>query len=415
MNLVSRHRSIRMAFIAAALARLACMPDEAIAQPKQTPADMLANVSVHAPDGFYDPPANIPNEPGKLLRSEPLKDVALPDGLRGWRLLYTTTVDDKTAATAVATVLAPLGSAKKQRPVILWEHGTTGLLQRCMPSLSSAPTRGIPAMNQIVEAGWIVIATDYSFAEKNGPHPYIIGEGEARAALDSVRAARQMPEFKLDRRTIVWGHSQGGHAALWTGIIARRYAPDVRIAGVAAIAPVADMAHLLSLNPDLDKRLGSYIALAYSRFYPDIKFEQAIRPEALATAHEIARLCGVLPPDDPKRIAALTASFDGAVLATSSNPALAARLAQNAANQPMSMPVLIMQGMKDGVVPPAATDAYVNARCSAGQRFDYWTFAALDHNTIVQPGTKIADPLISWTKERIAGKPQARGCARKFL
>ena len=66
-------------------------------------------------------------------------------------------------------------------------------------------------------AGWVVVATDYSFAEKGGPHPYLIGEGEARATLDSVRAARQMSELTLDKRMVVWGYSQGGHAALWIG------------------------------------------------------------------------------------------------------------------------------------------------------------------------------------------------------
>jgi len=62
-----------------------------------------------------------------------------------------------------------------------------------------------------------MVATDYSFAEKGGPHPYLIGEGEARAVLDSVRAARQMSELTLDKRMVAWGYSQGGHAALWTG------------------------------------------------------------------------------------------------------------------------------------------------------------------------------------------------------
>src|SRR6266508_5666613 len=72
------------------------------------------------------------------------------------------------------------------------------------------PTKGIPWRDRIVMAGSVVIATDYSFAEKNGPHPYLIGEGEARATLDSVRAVRQMPELTLDKRMVVWGYSQGG-------------------------------------------------------------------------------------------------------------------------------------------------------------------------------------------------------------
>src|SRR5947207_5056278 len=124
-------------------------------------------------------------QPGALLRSEPLKDVILPADVRGWRILYATTVDDNTPATAVAIVFAPTDPSAGPRPVIAWEHATTGLLQKCMPSLLSAPTKGIPERNRIVMAGWVVVATDYSFAEKGGPHPYLIGEGEARATLDS--------------------------------------------------------------------------------------------------------------------------------------------------------------------------------------------------------------------------------------
>src|SRR6185436_2091071 len=122
-----------------------------------------------------------------------------------------------------------------------------------MPSLVSAPAAGIPALNQIVSAGWVIVATDYSFAEKGGPHPYLIGEGEARAALDSVRAARQIPDLTLDRRMVVWGYSQGGHAALWTGIIGPRYAPDLEIRGVAAIAPAANIENILAMNVEMDK------------------------------------------------------------------------------------------------------------------------------------------------------------------
>src|SRR4030095_5417993 len=129
-------------------------------------------------------------------------------------------------------------------------------------------------------AGGVVVATDYSFAEKGGPHPYLIGEGEARAVLDSVRAARLMSELTLDKRMVIWGYSQGGHAALWTGIVGPRYAPGLEIRGVAAIAPAANIENILAMNVEVDKSFGAYLALSYSRFYPDITFEKAVRPEA---------------------------------------------------------------------------------------------------------------------------------------
>jgi hypothetical protein len=378
-----------------------------------TPQGVRASITARAPDAFYDPPSDLSRQPGALLRSEPLKDVMLPAGMRGWRILYATTVDDNTPATAVATVFAPTDPPAGPRPVIAWEHATTGLLQKCMPSLLSASTKGILWRDRIVMAGWVVVATDYSFAGKGGPHPYLIGEGEARAALDSVRAARQMSELAIDQRMVVWGYSQGGHAALWTGIVGPRYAPDLEILGVAAIAPPANIRNALAMNVEADKRFGPYLALSYSRFYPDITFEQALRPEALEAARQIVNLCCFLPPEDAERIQALAATFDGPALATSSNKALQARLEQNTADSLITAPVVIAQGLSDIVVPSHATDAYVQERCSAGQRLEYWTFAGRDHLTIVQPGSPLEELLIKWTTARFADVPQASGCVHK--
>jgi pimeloyl-ACP methyl ester carboxylesterase len=369
-------------------------------------------ITTHPPDGFYEPPAERPSRTGMLVRSEPLKEVKLPGGMRGWRILYATTIDDNTPAWGVATVFAPINPPAGPRPVIAWAHGTTGVLQKCMPSLVSAPTVGIPAINRVVSEGWVIVATDYSFAEKNGPHPFLIGEGEARAVLDSVRAAQQMPELTLDEQTVVWGHSQGGHSALWTGIIGPRYAPDVKVIGVAAIAPAADIKNLIEINPSVDRRLGPYVALAYSRFYKDVKFDEALRPEALTAGREMVNLCGFLPPEDPKRIASLTTTFRGRALATDTNKALAARLAQNAANGAIPAPLVIAQGLADNVVLPAATDVYVDQRCTAGQRLEYWKFAGKDHGGLVQAGTPLEASLVEWTKARFSDEPQPSGCSR---
>ena len=378
-----------------------------------TPQEIRASITAYAPDAFYDPPPDLPRQPGALLRREPLKDVILPAGMRGWRILYATTVNDSTPATAVATVFAPTHPHAGPCPVIAWEHATTGLLQKCMPSLLSAPTKGIPWCNRIVRAGWVMVATDYSFAEKGGPHPYLIGEGEARAVLDSVRAARQMSELTLDKRMVAWGYSQGGHAALWTGIVGPRYAPDLEILGVAAIAPAANIQKILAMNVEADKRFGPYLALSYSRFYPDITFEQALRPEAVDAARQIVNLCCFLPPEDAERVQALAATFDGPALATNSNKALQARLEQNTADGLITAPVVIAQGLSDNVVPPSATDAYVEERCSTDQRLEYWTFAGRDHFTIVQPDTPLEELLIKWTTARFADEPQPSGCVHK--
>ena len=74
---------------------------------------------------------------------------------------------------------------------------------------------------------------------------YLIGENEGRSSLDAVRAAHQIPGLSLSNRTVVWGHSQGGQAALWTGGLAPDYAPELDLLGVTAAAPAADVKGLI--------------------------------------------------------------------------------------------------------------------------------------------------------------------------
>src|SRR3546814_15681652 len=74
------------------------------------------------------------------------------------------------------------------------------------------------------------------------PHPYLVGGDTARSVLDAVRAARAIPGAAAGGQFAVWGESQGGHAALWTAISAKSYAPALRLVGTAAAAPPTDLA-----------------------------------------------------------------------------------------------------------------------------------------------------------------------------
>src|SRR4029450_13296730 len=134
-------RSIGFAVLLVLLAGAGCnrskRASESSAAP--TPHGIRPRIPAHGPDAFYDPPSDVPGNRGALLRSEPLIDVKLPAGVRGWRILYATTVDDSPPATAIASVVAPTDPPTGPCPVIAWEHATTGLLQKCMPSLVSMP------------------------------------------------------------------------------------------------------------------------------------------------------------------------------------------------------------------------------------------------------------------------------------
>jgi hypothetical protein len=90
---------------------------------------------------------------------------------------------------------------------------------------------------EMLARGYVVVATDYPGLGVPGQiHPYLIGVSEVRAVLDSVHAARDLPDAGASNRFAGWGHSQGGHASLYTGEIAASYAPDLKLIGVAAAA-----------------------------------------------------------------------------------------------------------------------------------------------------------------------------------
>src|SRR6202008_2870433 len=126
------------------------------------------------------------------------------------------------------------------RSIIAWAHPTSGIVPRCAPSLARVLFRSIQGLPEMLARGYIVTATDYPGLGTAGPHPYLVGISEGRAVLDSVRAARSIGGTSTLSTFSVWGHSQGGQAALFTGILAESYAPELHLVGVAAAAPATD-------------------------------------------------------------------------------------------------------------------------------------------------------------------------------
>jgi pimeloyl-ACP methyl ester carboxylesterase len=357
-----------------------------------------------------------PPKPGLLLRSETIIDRSLPAGARAWRILYSTTLNDSMKTVASAIVLTAAQLPPGPRPVVAWAHGTLGIAGKCDPSLASPPVSRVPALDQIVAKGWVLVATDYAGPGASGVHPYLVGEGEARAALDAVRAAKQIRELALDHRTVAWGHSEGGHAALWEGILAPSYAPDVDIVGVVADSPLSDMAEVLGIHAKdpTGALLGAYVATTYSRLYPDVVFDRVVRPEARDVAHQLATFCSLAESAD--FVGPLLTHLRGAsLLLDPEDGVLGKRLRENAPQQLIDAPLLIVHGRSDTTVPLRSQDRYVDERCEAGQRLEYWTVTGADHGTIDAAGSPLGAMLIRWTEDRFAGVPQQPGCRRTTI
>ena len=362
-----------------------------------------------APDGFYLAPGDQLPGPATILRTEAFgRDV--PVGARAWRILYSTTRGDGRPAVASAVVVAP-GAAKAPLPVVAWAHGTTGIVPGCAPSLMRHPFANVPGLTAVLRQGWAFVATDYVGLGTAGSHRYLVGEDAARAVLDSVRAARRLQDITLDERTVVWGHSQGGHSALWTGIGAA-YAPEVSIRGVAAFAPASDLPALAASaqRSMFGKIVTSYLAVSYGNVYPDVAAADVIRPVAMPFARDIARRCVGEWPTLVSVAETLLLPRDGIFAGDPTAGALGARLRENTPVGPIASPVLIAQGEADDLVLPEIQSRYVSARCAAGQQIDFRRYPGLDHLTLVADVSPLVADAIAWTSERLAGVIPQRRC-----
>jgi len=242
------------------------------------------------PDTFYSPPTPIPaGKPGDVLRVEPAPDG--PEGARSWRILYRSTgMKGEPQAVSALLVVPDAPAPEGGRSVVAWAHPTTGVVPDCAPSLQPNWRKTIPGLAGMVKAGMVVVATDYPGLGTPGVHPYLVGESEARAVVDSVRAVRRMPEAAAGDRFAVWGHSQGGHAALFSGELAASLAPELRLVGVAAAAPATNLGNLIEM--DLGTRLGKVLASealwSWSRVF-DTPISAVVFPDALPVVDEVAQ------------------------------------------------------------------------------------------------------------------------------
>jgi dienelactone hydrolase len=124
-------------------------------------------------------------------------------------------------------VIAP-ESAPADSPVLSWAYGTTGIGDAACPSLQPDPAGelrtyfdtwstqqidyGIPGAQNWINAGWVVVATDYQGLGTPGIHQYSVNRTNAIDAVTIVRAAREM-SIGAGTRFGVTGWSQGGGTA----------------------------------------------------------------------------------------------------------------------------------------------------------------------------------------------------------
>ncbi len=344
-------------------------------------------------------------EPGDLIALAPLTRPDIPAGAQAWDVLYQSEGVDGEPVAVSGQVFAPGGPPPPDegRPVLSWAHGTVGVADGCAPSRTGGQ---VPALAQLLDAGYVVAATDYEGLGTPGTHPYLVGDSEGRSVLDAARAAARIDGAGAGDRVVAAGHSQGGHAVLFAGALVEDYAPELELLGVVASAPAAELTTLLRSAVPISLAFGLVASAiyAYDQTYDELVLEDVLTPAAIKRIGVVDEVClqGVTDAFSDQRTSAWLVD----------NPLdvepWATRVAENEpGSAEIPAPVLVVQGKLDFVVLASSSDTAVGRLCEGGNTVDYRRYPGAGHGDILgEAGPEI----LAWIAERVAGDDAASTC-----
>jgi len=354
--------------------------------------------------------AAVAQRAGELIAADPVTDT--PGGMQAWRIRYWTTDFHGKPRQVTGMVVAPREAMPPQpRPVLAWTHGAWGVAQRCAPSLSPnfwTATAGLDAVRQ----GYVVVAPDYPGLGSDGVHPFLAGVDTGNSVLDGVRAARGIAGAAAGSRFAVWGESQGGHAALWTAQLARSYAPDLTLTGVAAAAPPTDLANNLrhSSNKAVKTMFTAFIGYSWSNHF-GAPLKAFAGPQSRGIITRLAQnncielekkprlgtIAGVLVLQNALKNTDLGNVQPWGSLARRNSPTTHA----------FGVPMLIAQNAKDDLVAASVTREHARALCRSGARLQWIDIAGAGHATSAKDSSRAT---LAWIADRFVGKRAPSSC-----
>lgn len=360
-------------------------------------------------DAFYTPPADVSGKPGTVIRSEPAADWDVT-GAKATRILYITETPAGEPRVASGTVWIPESTAVGERKVVAWAHPTVGLGVSCAPSRNPASlnlTRDW--IQQMASQGWVVTATDYAGLGTPPPYTYLEGGQESNDVVNSVRAARNLPDTAAGSQWAVFGHSQGGHAALWTALRAPRIAPDLTLVSAAAAAPAADL--YASITQQWDQVvawvIGPEIVVSWPDTYPRMADAPLVTAAGKSATESEALDCLM-----DSGIFGLVRQDVAGQRYFSANPYTdpvwrRALDAETPPPPPGSIPLLIAQGTADEVVLANSTARLQEQWCKAGSDLTMEWLGDVNHEN----AGKVSGPfVVDWMAERFEGRPTEPNC-----
>ncbi len=383
--------------------------DEAGADVEDGSGDGAAGRTVFAEaptgDEFYQPPEGdlADYEPGEVLWATELDPV---DGGRAWQVLYRSESLRGDPIVVSGWIVVPDGEPQADgAPVLAWAHGTTGVADACALTKSATPSEGIPFLESFLDMGFVVTATDYEGLGTPGLHPYVIGPSEAHSVLDSIRAAQRFTG--AGDEAVVFGSSQGGHAAIFANEEAVEYAPELEILGTVSsdsgvFAPDADIVSFLMTGGLKGFLVITAVGLnaAYGdeeRPLSDYLTDRGIEEAAIVEEGCVREVIGHFADVPPEELWA-PGAFEGPP-----NPESVAGTRAGVS------PLLMLHGRSDEIIPAAVIPGWVDEVCALGQTVDLVWFDTAHGVPGRDPAG--AEPVImEWIEGRLAGQEPPSVC-----
>ncbi len=228
--------------------------------------------------------------------------------------------------------------------------------------------------------------------------------------VNSVRAVRNLPDAAAGQRYVVWGHSQGGHSALWTGHLSDTLAPELDLLAVAAAAPAAQLADIMGAQWDdlVGWGIGPEVLVSWPVVYPELSPDQVASPAGLENYERLADEC----LKQKSLMVELLARQQLGERFFAGNPVDVADWRAKADAQtppplPAELPVLVAQSMADEVVlawPNAVTQTLW---CEAGSTIEMLWLGVVNHQ---QTAMTAGPTVVAWIDDRFADRPARRTC-----
>jgi acetyl esterase/lipase len=204
---------------------------------------------------------------------------------------------------------------------------------------------------------------------------------------------------------------KAGRLRCTAGFLAKRYALDLELVGIAAAAPATELAVLMAddLNSNGGRNLTAMTLWSWQRVF-DASMQRVVEAAAIPVVNQLAEECIESPYDLVAR--QRTASSLKKTFLSVPNPldlepwrSLAARNTPGAL--PSDIPVFLSQGEDDKLVRPDVTKDYLRQLCDAGSSVQLDMVPRVGHGFIARDSASRA---VAWMSERFAAVRAPSDC-----